>query len=112
MKEYQFPGELALLSQYLLSEDRLSSFNVAVNVAVNVDIGKELDQSGITTARASKESDAIFIAQESQRNADNRCDPRFTSGFGKSDRPSESISIGQGERWHPISRCSSDQVLW
>ena len=112
MKEYQFPGELALLSQYLLSENRLSSFNVAVNVAVNVDIGKELDQSGITTARACKEGDAITLAQESQRDTDDRCDPRFTSSFGESDRPSESISIGQGERWHPISRCSSDQVLW
>ena len=73
MKEYQFPGELALLSQYLLSEDRLSSFNIAVNVAVNVDIGKELDQSRITTAGASKESDAIPIVQEPQRDTDDRC---------------------------------------
>ena len=70
VKEYQFLGEFALLDQYLLRQEGLSllgmNLGIADSATVSVEIGKKLDQSRITTAGASKESDAISIVQEPQ----------------------------------------------
>jgi hypothetical protein len=70
VKKYQLLGQFAFIDQYLLGKERFSSLSMTLGIAdtptASIYIGKKLDQSRITTARASKESDAIPIVQEPQ----------------------------------------------